>query len=209
MYISWGAVIAGAIAASARTFVRITFGAAIGLAVASPSASWHEDASGARLVVGNSRFCSSAVAKLCARRRSRRFGCGRPGDTTTADEVEFRDGIDGVLVWGLAILIGASLALGASARSSAAGHGQRPRAKALQPLEPLLAFEARPAVLVRHRRPTDAVEPVYPRAGGADHHHQLRTRRHWPPRIAPYLVRMVMTRTGLAQPDAEAPREAK
>ena len=34
VYISWGAVIAGAIAASALTFVLITFGAAIGLGAA-------------------------------------------------------------------------------------------------------------------------------------------------------------------------------
>ena len=33
VYISWGAVIAGAIAASALTFVLITFGAAVGLAI--------------------------------------------------------------------------------------------------------------------------------------------------------------------------------
>ena len=38
VYIAWGAVIAGAIAASALTFILITFGTAIGLAIASPSA---------------------------------------------------------------------------------------------------------------------------------------------------------------------------
>jgi len=52
MYISWGAVIAGAIAASALTFVLITFGAAIGLAIASPSATWRDTSVALALLSG-------------------------------------------------------------------------------------------------------------------------------------------------------------
>jgi len=111
VYISWGAVIAGAIAASALTFVLITFGAAIGLATASPSATWR-DTSVALALLSGLWLLLTAVASfalggyLAGRLRA-------TWETTTVEEVEFRDGIHGILVWGLAIIIGAALALGA------------------------------------------------------------------------------------------------
>jgi hypothetical protein len=197
VYISWGAVIAGAIAASALTFVLITFGAAIGLAIASPSATWR-DTSVALALLSGLWLLLTAVASfalggyLAGRLRA-------TWDTTAADEVEFRDGIHGVLVWGLAILIGASLALGAAraAAPQAAGNALAPSAATA---EPLLAFEL--DRLFRADRPNDTVDPdiraqaariITTSFGHADMAADDRA----------YLVRMVMTRTGLAQPDAE------
>jgi hypothetical protein len=95
-------------------------------------------------------------------------------------------------VWGLAILIGASLALGA-VRAAA------PQSAAT--VEPLLAFDL-DRLFRANRRPNDAVEPdiraqaariITTSFGHADMAADDRA----------YLVRMVMTRTGLAQPDAE------
>jgi hypothetical protein len=197
VYISWGAVMAGAIAASALTFVLITFGAAIGLAIASPSATWR-DTSVALALLSGLWLLLTAVASfalggyLAGRLRA-------TVDTTTADEVEFRDGIHGVLVWGLAILIGASLALVAAraAAPQAAGNALAPSAATA---EPLLAFEL--DRLFRADRPNDTVDPdiraqaariITTSFGHADMAADDRA----------YLVRMVMTRTGLAQPDAE------
>jgi hypothetical protein len=197
VYISWGAVIAGAIAASALTFVLITFGAAIGLAIASPSATWR-DTSVALALLSGLWLLLTAVASfalggyLAGRLRA-------TWDTTAADEVEFRDGIHGVLVWGLAILIGASLALVAAraAAPQAAGNALAPSAATA---EPLLAFEL--DRLFRADRPNDTVDPdiraqaariITTSFGHADMAADDRA----------YLVRMVMTRTGLAQPDAE------
>jgi hypothetical protein len=120
-------------------------------------------------------------------------------DTTTADEVEFRDGIHGVLVWALAILIGASLALGAV--RAAAPQATNALAPSAATAEPLLAFEL-DRLFRADRRPNDAVEPdiraqaariITTSLGHADMAADDRA----------YLVRMVMTRTGLAQPDAE------
>jgi hypothetical protein len=197
VYISWGAVMAGAIAASALTFVLITFGAAIGLAIASPSATWR-DTSVALALLSGLWLLLTAVASfalggyLAGRLRA-------TWDTTAADEVEFRDGIHGVLVWGLAILIGASLALVAAraAAPQAAGNALAPSAATA---EPLLAFEL--DRLFRADRPNDTVDPdiraqaariITTSFGHADMAADDRA----------YLVRMVMTRTGLAQPDAE------
>ena len=174
VYISWGAVIAGAIAASALTFVLITFGAAIGLAIASPSATWR-DTSVALALLSGLWLLLTAVASfalggyLAGRLRT-------TWDTATAEEVEFRDGIHGILVWGLAILIGAALALGAvrAAAPQATGNALAPSAATA---EPLLAFEL-DRLFRTDRAPERRGRAGYPRAGRADHHHQLRTCRH-------------------------------
>lgn len=198
MYISWGAVIAGAIAASALTFVLITFGAAIGLAIASPSATWR-DTSVALALLSGLWLLLTAIASfalggyLAGRLRA-------TGEPTTADEVELRDGLHGLLVWGLAILIGAALALGL-ARTAAAPATGNVLAPTASTAEPLLAFEL-DRLFRADRRPGEAVEPdvraqaariITTSLGHADMAAEDRA----------YLVRLVMARTGLAQPDAE------
>jgi hypothetical protein len=198
MYISWGAVIAGAIAASALTFVLITFGAAIGLAIASPSATWR-DTSVALALLSGLWLLLTAIASfalggyLAGRLRA-------TGESTTADEVELRDGLHGLLVWGLAILIGAALALGL-ARTAAAPATGNVLAPTASTAEPLLAFEL-DRLFRADRRPGEVVEPdvraqaariITTSLGHADMAAEDRA----------YLVRLVMARTGLAQPDAE------
>ena len=198
MYISWGAVIAGAIAASALTFVLITFGAAIGLAIASPSATWR-DTSVALALLSGLWLLLTAIASfalggyLAGRLRA-------TGESTTADEVELRDGLHGLLVWGLAILIGAALALGL-ARTAAAPATGNVLAPTASTAEPLLAFEL-DRLFRADRRPGEAVEPdvraqaariITTSLGHADMAAEDRA----------YLVRLLMARTGLAQPDAE------
>lgn len=198
MYISWGAVIAGAIAASALTFVLITFGAAIGLAIASPSATWR-DTSVALALLSGLWLLLTAIASfalggyLAGRLRA-------TGESTTADEVELRDGLHGLLVWGLAILIGAALALGL-ARTAAAPATGNVLAPTASTAEPLLAFEL-DRLFRADRRPGEVVEPdvraqaariITTSLGHADMAAEDRS----------YLVRLVMARTGLAQPDAE------
>jgi len=198
MYISWGAVIAGAIAAWALTFVLITFGAAIGLAIASPSATWR-DTSVALALLSGLWLLLTAIASfalggyLAGRLRA-------TGESTTADEVELRDGLHGLLVWGLAILIGAALALGL-ARTAAAPATGNVLAPTASTAEPLLAFEL-DRLFRADRRPGEVVEPdvraqaariITTSLGHADMAAEDRA----------YLVRLVMARTGLAQPDAE------
>jgi hypothetical protein len=198
VYISWGAVIAGAIAASALTFVFITFGAAIGLAIASPSATWRDTSVALALLSGLwlllTAVSSFALGGYLAGRLRATW------DSTVADEVEFRDGIHGILVWGLAILIGASLALGA-ARAAAPQATTNTLAPSAATAEPLLAFEL-DRLFRADRRPNDAVEPDI-RAQAA----RIITTSFGHDDMAAedraYLVRMVMTRTGLVQPDAE------
>src|SRR3977135_169345 len=198
VFISWGAVIAGAIADSPLTFVLITFGQAIGLATASPSATWR-DTSVALALLSGLWLLLTAVASLALVG----YLAGRlraTWETTTVEEVEFRDGIHGILVWGLAIIIGAALALGAvrAATPQATGNALAPTAATA---EPLLAFEL-DRLFRADRRPGELVEPK-PRAQAARIITTSLGHADMAAEDRAYLVRMVMARTGLAQPDAE------
>ena len=115
-YLYWTAMVAGALVAAALSFVLLSFGASMGLAVASPSASWR-DTSAALALLGGLWLLLTSLAS---------FGIGgylsgrlRPSlSGATVDEVEFRDGIHGLVVWALAVILGAFLAL-ATTRSVA------------------------------------------------------------------------------------------
>jgi len=108
-YIEWTPVIAGSIAASALSFLLLTFGGAIGLTLTSP---W--PGTGARLwvvaflllwwMVAVQIGSFAAGGYLAGRMRSR-WG------TTTTPESQFRDSVHGFMVWALGVLMGA-LALG-------------------------------------------------------------------------------------------------
>jgi hypothetical protein len=168
------------------------------LAIASPSATWR-DTSVALALLSGLWLLLTAIASfalggyLAGRLRA-------TGESTTADEVELRDGLHGLLVWGLAILIGAALALGL-ARTAAAPATSNVLAPTASTAEPLLAFEL-DRLFRADRRPGEAIEPdvraqaariITTSLGHADMAAEDRA----------YLVRLVMARTGLAQPDAE------
>lgn len=118
-YVEWGAVFAGALAASAISFVLLTAGASLGLSLLSPYASQSYGKSAASLAV----FWSIAVPILSFLVGGYIAGRMRSAwDDTTLDEGNFRDGIHGLLVWALSIVAGgmlAFLAAGAAANSGA------------------------------------------------------------------------------------------
>ena len=118
-YVEWGAVIAGALAASAISFVLLTAGASIGLSLISPYAGESYSKTAASVAV----FWSVAVPILSFLVGGYIAGRMRSGwESATSDEVQFRDGMHGLLVWALSIVAGgllAFLAAGAIANSSA------------------------------------------------------------------------------------------
>jgi hypothetical protein len=117
--IHWGAVIAGAIAAAALSFVLLTFGTGLGLAVSSVSPTWR-DASFALWFLSGLYFVFVALVSfgfggyVAGRMRS------RITSVAAADEAEFRDGMHGLLAWALAIVIGAVLAIGVAGAAAPA-----------------------------------------------------------------------------------------
>jgi hypothetical protein len=104
-------VIAGAIAAAALAFVLHSVAVGIGLSIGSAAPSWR-DASFALVLLSALYLVLTAIAA---------YGFGgyvsgllREPTTAPADEVEFRDGMHGLLVWALATLLTAVFALAAA-----------------------------------------------------------------------------------------------
>jgi len=101
-YVEWSAVFAGALAASAISFVLLTAGAAVGLSLISPYGAQSHPKAAATIAV----FWSIAVPILsfltggyiAGRMRSAWADASR-------EEVQFRDGMHGMLVWALGIVI--------------------------------------------------------------------------------------------------------
>jgi hypothetical protein len=117
--VDWGAVIAGALLASALSFVLLTFGAAIGLSATSP---WPSSGLPAKVIASLAVFWTLAQqigaflagAYVAGRLRARWHGLD-------PDESAFRDGLHGALVWAVGIALGAALALAAAGALTRAG----------------------------------------------------------------------------------------
>jgi hypothetical protein len=110
--VQWGAVILGALAASAISMVLLTFGAGIGLSAT--SAYPYAGASPKALAVISALY--TAVTMVAA------FGAGgyiagrmRIPSTEELSEHEFRDGAHGFAVWALSLVVGGVLAASGAA----------------------------------------------------------------------------------------------
>ncbi len=133
-HLDWGAIIAGAVLAAAISFVLLSFGAAIGLSVASPYRG--EGVSRNMILIAIALWMvwvivSSFMAGGYLAGRMRRT----IGDATP-HEVEVRDGAHGLMVWALGVLIAALLTASgisglartgavAGAAAAASGSGDR------------------------------------------------------------------------------------
>src|SRR5215475_7399648 len=97
-YIHWGPGIAGGIVAAATSFVLMGFASAVGLMVASPSPTWR-DASVWLAILSGFWIVVVAVGSFALGG----YIAGRVRSTWAAapDEVEFRDGVHGLMAWGL------------------------------------------------------------------------------------------------------------
>jgi hypothetical protein len=116
-HFQWPAIFAGAVAAAGLSFTLHSFAAGIGLSMLSTAPTWRDSTpinwivSGLYLLfVALSAFAAGGY--ISGRMRS-------PLKIDTA-EMEFRDGMHGLVTWGLAILITAVFALGASGVASTA-----------------------------------------------------------------------------------------
>jgi hypothetical protein len=198
--IQWGPAVAGALFAAAIALVLHAFAAAIGLAVTSTSPTWR-DSSIALQVLSGLYMVLSAIAA---------FGTGayvagrlRTLVAGSEDEIEFRDGSLGLVVWALAILVTAFMSLAAAQTLTrlAAPSGGTPGTAQSVAGENIIAFDL-DRLLRSDRRPpnvdlgyarSEAARIVLTSAGHAGMTADDRG----------YLVRLVANTTGLAAPDAE------
>jgi len=111
-FISWGPIFAGAFVAAVSFFIATAFATGIGLAVSSASPTWRDTSvglvflSGAWIVL--TAVGSFALGGYIA-------GRARPKWQSTADDVHFRDGLHGLVVWGVAGILGVALTFASAA----------------------------------------------------------------------------------------------
>jgi hypothetical protein len=195
--IHWSSIIAGTVAAAAVALVFHGFAAAIGVSVSSTAPTWR-DASFALVLLSGLYLLLTAIvsygfgAYVAARLRPR---TGVAFD----DDLDYREGIRGLLVWALATLLTAIMALATiTPRLAAPTGGSGPSTSVAG--ENIIAFDL-DRLFRAERRPQVDMDQVRSEAArillsGSSHRGML-------PEDRAYLVRLVGTMTGLAQPEAE------
>jgi hypothetical protein len=223
--VQWGAVILGALGATAISMVLLTFGAGIGLSAA--SAQPYAGASGKAIAVISALYaCITMVAA---------FGAGgyvtgrmRLPATEELAEHEFRDGAHGFAVWALGIVIGGVVAIsgvsgalktavqataavtGAAAAGAAANPALGQAALSMTPTDYAVDRLMAPAPVAAGAAPAAGAPAAGPASTRADlagpitrvfaaslKSGQLEARDR------SMLVQMVMQRTGMPQAEAE------
>ena len=195
-YIHSGPVIAGAVLAAAVWSVLMAFASAIGLMIVSPSPTWRDTSVWLALLSGVWIIVVTVGSYMLGG-----YLAGRVRSTwrTNPDEVEFRDGAHGLLVWALGVVLSVALLWATAATFTAANNAtSTPRESAGAP--GFLAYE-----LDRLFRSERRVEPV-PAELRAEASRLLMKgvgRNDIPSDDRSHLVRVVAGTTGLAPADAE------
>jgi hypothetical protein len=197
--IQWSAIFAGAVAASALAFILHAFAGAIGISLSSTAPTWR-DASFALILLSGLYLILAALvsygfgAYVAARLRAPLAG--------RADDIEFRDGLHGLIVWALATLLTGVLAI---ALAQAAPRLAVPSASASSTSvggESIIAYDL-DRLFRSERRPQGTGNMDYPRSEAARILLTASSHRGLQPDDRTYLVRLVSALTGLGQPEAE------
>jgi hypothetical protein len=193
--LQWTPIVAGAFAASALSLILISFGAALGLGVASASPSWR-DASFALYGLSGLYLIFQALIS---------FGCGgylagrvRAPYAAPGEDLDTRDGLHGVASWALAVLIGAALASVVAFAASRPGSTSQPPSSS----EPsVLSFELDHLFRAPRRPPNLDMKPERAEAARilmtASSHNGVAVDDRT------YLIQQVTALTSLTPPDAE------
>jgi hypothetical protein len=200
-FIDWRAIIGGAVIAAGVSFTLLAFGSAIGLSVASTAPTWRESSPWLWLLSG----LFLVFVALCA------FGFGGyaagrmrlPTRAAADNESEFRDGMHGLFMWGLAILISAviaALSAFAAARPTAPSGGTVGPAASVAG-ENILASEL--DELFRSYRYTAGTGIEYARAEAARILLKSSSHNGIPGSDRTYLSNIVSVRAGVSGPEAD------
>jgi len=190
--VSWAAVIAGALAASALSLVLLALGAGLGLSAVSPWSNTGASASavGIAAVVWLilAQILASAMGGYLAGRLRTKW------TTIHTDEVYFRDTAHGLLAWATGLVVTAALLT--SAATTMVG-GATPTTASAGPTEYLLGL------LFRGDRSVGSQDDAMSRGEAATILANALRQKALPPADQSYLGQMVAGKTGLNQADAE------
>jgi hypothetical protein len=194
-YLQWTPVIAGALAATALSLILVTFAAAIGLGVSSTAPTWR-DASAALWLLSGIFLILQAIVSFALGAyiagRLRRALVAAP-----SEQVETSDGLHGLTVWAVAVVLGAMVA----AFIAAAAVNRPSTAANASAAEPLLSYELDRLFRSARRPPNVDLRSERAEAGrilltSSGHDGVSADDRT-------YLVQLVASTTGLAAADAE------
>ena len=191
-FLSWGPIVGGALVAATSFFIATAFATAIGLAVSSASPTWR-DASVGLAVLSGTWILLTAVGSFALggyiAGRCRRTWRG------TADDVHFRDGVHGLVVWGLGGIVGVMLAFASAAAlphtETTASPASAEPAFLTYEIDRLFRSDAKPGTADQEARAEGG--RVLQRGVG---------RKELSSDDREYLTRLVISRTGLPPTDA-------
>jgi hypothetical protein len=196
-YVQWGPAVAGALAAASLAFVLHSFAAAIGLAVSSTAPTWRDASMMLQLLSGLYLVIVAIISLgvggyIAGRMRS-------PVDAS-ADEVEFRDGTHGLLVWAIAMILTVLMTLAAAQSLTRLAAPSGPSAQSVAG-ENVIAFDL-DRLFRADKRPANA-DLTYARSEAARILLTTASHRGLQSDDRAYLVRLTAANTGLAAPEAE------
>jgi hypothetical protein len=207
--VSWGAVIAGGIAAAALSLFLLALGVGLGLSSISPWSDQGVSSTTFKVGTGVYIVCVSMIASAIGGYLAGRLRASWAG--VHNDEIYFRDTAHGLLAWAFATILGAT-ALGAATTHIIAGAaaGLAPAAATTAQGQPTDAYVD--TLLRSEPRPADAqAAATQAGAGAADTRAEagrliapvLRKGGDVSPADRTYLAKVVAARTGISQPEAE------
>ena len=140
-HLQWSAILGGAAAGVGTSFTLNAFGAGIGLSVVSSAPTWRDSSAVYWFVAGVFLLFVAMISFGVALGYISRRECAHQLNIDTA-ETEFRDGMQGLVTWGVSIALAALLALGvASTATSTAKSSSSDNAASLLAGESVIATE--------------------------------------------------------------------
>jgi len=186
------------VTAAAVSTVLLAFGSSIGLAIASPSPTWRDASVMLALLSGIWVLVIAVGSSMLGGYIAGRV---RSSWKASIDEIHFRDGVHGLLVWAMGVLIGAAVTWAtATALTAVNAATSGVRGTASQTSESFFSYEL-DRLFRSDRRPEAADTETRAEAGRII----VRAvgRRGISSEDRTYLVRVVSARTGLAGADAD------
>ena len=196
-YIQWAPAIAGALAAAALAFVLHSFAAAIGLAVSSTAPTWRDASTILQLLSGLYLVIAAMISLGIGGYIAGRMRAPIAG---SADEVEFRDGTHGLLVWAIALILTVLMTWAAAQSLTRLAAPSGPSAQSVAG-ENVIAFDL-DRLFRAEKRPANA-DLTYARSEAARILLTTASHRGLASDDRAYLVRLTAANTGLAPPEAE------
>jgi hypothetical protein len=184
-------------AAAALAFVLHSFAAAIGLAVSSTAPTWRDASTMLQLLSGLYLVIAAIISLGIGGYIAGRM---RAPVAASTDEVEFRDGTHGLLVWAIALILTVLMTWAAAQSLTRLAAPSGPSAQSVAG-ENIIAFDL-DRLFRAEKRPANA-DLTYARSEAARILLTTASHRGLASDDRAYLVRLTAANTGLAPPEAE------